>query len=286
MQVTSFGCFARRTVPSEIVPHFGDVYQRIVYGLCLIIFGNLGIETGKINSLMKKTSIIQTAKAAAMALAVTVGFLGAVQAQGQSVTYTFSDGTNDGWASSGFSSTPVVSVSTIGGLNYIYVPFAGFQSGNVASDSPGNLAGFNAAMSAALLNPAGYAISYNYYINTANITGATFLQLGVFVNTGKGYYQQDYSTPNQVSFNGTQLTSGQIFTGTVTESLATMGVNDTNALSETYFRLGLIENTTSGATGGVYFTDISITPVPEPASIALCGLGLASGYVFLRRRKA
>jgi hypothetical protein len=36
----------------------------------------------------------------------------------------------------------------------------------------------------------------------------------------------------------------------------------------------------------VYFTDISVTPVPEPTSIALCGLGLASSFAFLRRRKA
>jgi PEP-CTERM motif len=211
--------------------------------------------------------------------------LGAIQAQAQSLTYNFTDGTSDGWANAGFSGSPVASVSNIGGLNYVYLPFVGFQSGNDASDSAGNLAGFNAAMSAAISNPSGYNISYNYYLNTATISGATFLQLGVFVNTGSGYYKQDYSTPNQVQFNGTQLTSGQVFTGTVTENLNTItgGVSDTSA--ETYFRLGLIENTTTGATGGVYFTDISVTPVPEPATMSLCGLGLA-GLMFLRRRKA
>jgi len=38
----------------------------------------------------------------------------------------------------------------------------------------------------------------------------------------------------------------------------------------------------------VDYTDISISPVgvPEPASIALCGLGLAAGITFLRRRNA
>jgi hypothetical protein len=225
------------------------------------------------------------ASVAFTAVAVCLG-LAAIQAQGQSLTYTFSDGTSDGWANAGFSGTPPASISNIGGQNYVYLPFVGFQSGNDASDSSGNLAGFNAAMAAAIGNPSGYAISYNYYINTAAISGATFLQLGVFVNTGSGYYEQDYSTPNQVQFNGTQLTSGQVFTGTVTENLGTItgGVNDT--ATETYYRLGLIENTTSGATGGVYFTDINITPVPEPATLSLCGLGLASGLMFLRRRKA
>lgn len=243
----------------------------------------------KINRLMTKTSIIQTGKVASVALAVAVGLLGAIQAQGQSVTYNFTDGTSDGWANAGFSGSPVAGVSNIGGQNYIFLSFNGnsFQVGNDASDSAGNLAGFNAAMSAALNNPSGYDISYNYYLNTASIsTNATFLQLGIFVNTGSGYYKQDYSTPNQISFNGTQLASGQVFTGTVTENLGTMGISDANAATETYFRLGLIENTTSGATGGVYFTDISVYAVPEPASLALLGLGAAAGAVFLRRRKA
>lgn len=220
------------------------------------------------------------------AVAVSLG-LGLVRTQAQSVTYTFSDGTSDGWANAGFSGSPVATVANISGQNYIYIPYVGFQSGNVASDSTGNLAGFNAAMSAALKNPSGYDISYNYYVNTATFSGATFLQLGVFLNTGSGYYQQDYSTPNQLSFNGSQLSSGQVFTGTVTENLATMGVNDTSAATETYFRLGIIENTGSGTTGvGAYYTDISITPVPEPATLSLCGIGLATGLMFLRRRKA
>jgi hypothetical protein len=220
------------------------------------------------------------------AVAMCLGF-GANQAQGQSVDFTFADGTSDGWADAGFSGSPASAVSNIGGQNYIFVPYSGFQAANVASDSSGVLSGFNAAMSAAIGNPAGYDISYNYYINTATFSGATFLQLGIFVNTGSGYYKQDYSTPNQLSFNGSQLSSGQVFTGTVTENLATMGVSDT--APETYFRLGLIENTGSGTTGvGVYYTDISVTPapVPEPATLSLCGLGFASGLIFLRRRKA
>jgi hypothetical protein len=220
-----------------------------------------------------------------MALSATALLgLGAIQAQGQSVTYNFTDNTSDGWANAGFSGTPVATVQNIGGQNYIYLPLGGFQVGNDASDSAGNLAGFNAAMSAAINNPSAYDVSYNYYINTAAFTGATFLQLGIFVNTGKGYYLQDYSTPNQISFNGTQLASGGVFTGTVTENLGTMGVSDPNAAIESYFRLGFIENG-NGTGVGVDYTDISVYSVPEPASLALAGLGGLSMLV-LRRRKA
>ena len=213
--------------------------------------------------------------------------LGIIQANGQSVEFTFADNTSDGWANSGFGSTPVASVSNIGGQNYIYAPYIGFQSANVASGNSGVLSGFNSAMFAALNNPAGYDISYNYYINTAAFSNdVTFLQLGIYVNTGSSYYQQDYSTPNQISFNGTQTASGNIFQGTVTENLATMGVNDTSAASETFFRLGLIENSNNTTSDvGVYYTDISITAVPEPATLSLCGIGAVAGWTFLRRRK-
>ena len=212
--------------------------------------------------------------------------LGAIQAQAQSVTYNFTGGSNQGWSNAGFGNTPAATTALIGGQEYLYLPFVNFQNGSDASDSSGNLSGFNAAMSAAINNPSGYDISYNYYLNTSTFSNATFLQLGVYVNTGTGYYKQDYSTPNQISFNGAQVSSGDIFTGTVTENLGTMGVADGNAATEGYFRLGLIENTGSGTAGvGVYYTDISVYAVPEPATLAMAGLGGLS-MLFLRRRKA
>jgi hypothetical protein len=234
-----------------------------------------------------KTFINQIGNTTCLALTAAVALigLGAIQAQGQSVTYTFSDNTSDGWSLGGFSSGTLPTVSNIGGANYIYIPIGGFQVANVASGYSGNLAGFNAAMSAAMNNPAGYDISYNYYINTATFsTNSTYLQVGTFVNTGSGYYAQDYGSPNEVQLNGTQLASGQIFSGTVTINLAAVGYNDSSAASETFFRLGIIEN--SNGSGGVYFNDITIAPVPEPATLSLCGLGVASGLLFLRRRKA
>jgi hypothetical protein len=207
--------------------------------------------------------------------------LGSIQAQGQSVIYNFSDGNADGWANSGFGSTPAATVANIGGQNYISIPVGGFQVANVTS-STSTLSTFAAAMAAAAANPAGYDISYNYYVDTSTWTGSpTYLQIGTFVNTGSGYYAQDYGSPNEVQLNGTQMASGQVFQGTVTINLAAVGYAMPPA--DTFFRLGLVEN--SNGTGVVDFTDISVSPVPEPASLALIGLGMA-GLIMMRRRNS
>ncbi len=217
--------------------------------------------------------------AAAIALLV-----GSIQAQAQSVIYNFSDNTSDGWALGGFSGSPAATVSTIGGNNYIFAPLgSSFQVANVSSgDSSSAL--FQ-AMQAAALNPSGYDISYNYYFDTSTFgaTPPSFLQLGTFVNGGNGQYFQDFSTPNEVQFNGSQLSSGQVFQGSVTINMGTVGfaLNPTN----NFYRLGLIENGNNGASSssiGVYFTGISITPVPEPSLACLFGLG-ATGW-WIRRR--
>jgi hypothetical protein len=212
--------------------------------------------------------------------AVAAIIIGAIQAQGQSVVYNFSDNTSDGWANGGFSSATPSTVVPIGGQNYIAIPIGGFQVANV---SAGSGALFN-AMAAAAANPAGYDISYNYSINTAGVTGATFLQVGTFVNTGVGYYAQDFGTPNELQLNGTQLASGQTFTGTVSFSFAQAGYA---MPSDTFYRLGLIENADATAAGIVVdFTDISVTPTPEPTSLALLGLAAPAFWMIRRRRSA
>jgi hypothetical protein len=218
---------------------------------------------------------------AALTAAAVVG-LTAIQAQAQSVTYNFSDGLSDGWYNGGFSDTTAATVQSIGGQNYIYFAIGGFQVGNINGGSA-----LNAAMAAAWADPSGYNFSYTYSVNTANITGATYMQLGAFVNPGSGYYVQDYGGNDTLEpqFNGTQLASGGILTGTVTVPFTVFDPAGDTA-TETSFRLGLIENS-NGTTGGADFTDISITPVaaPEPATLALAGLGGLS-MLFLRRRKA
>jgi hypothetical protein len=214
--------------------------------------------------------------------AVAALILGAIQAQGQSVLYNFSDGMADGWVNGGFTSSPASTVVPIAGQNYISIPIGGFQVANVGAGS-GDL--YN-AMAAAAANPAGYDISYNYYINTAGISGATFLQVGTFVNSGSGYYKQDFGSPNELQLSGAQIASGQIFTGTITVNMATAGY----ALpADTFYRLGLIDNADAGASNIVVdFTDISIAPTPEPKSLALLGLAALAAPAFwmIRRRRS
>ena len=222
---------------------------------------------------MKKIIAI-TSGIAAVALV-----LGTIQAQGQSVLYNFADNTSDGWANAGFSSTPAATVATIGTQNYIAIPLGGFQVANVAA---GSGALFN-AMAAAAANPAGYDISYDYYINTAGVTGSTYLQVGTFWNQGDGYYHQDYGSPNELQLNGTQMASGNVFTGTVTINLAAVGFAP--VAGDTFYRLGLIANG-DGSGVVVDFTNISIEPVPEPSSLALAGLGAMGGLMLFRRRLA
>jgi hypothetical protein len=227
-------------------------------------------------------------KITSLAAAVALLGLGAIQAQGQSVTFNFSDNTSDGWVNGGFSSSPASTVVTIGANNYISEALGVYQVANVNS---GTVSGapastFNSAMLAALENPAGYQLTYNYYINTATFTTpGTYLQLGSYVNTGLGFYGSP-GTPSsyEPALNGTQVASGGVFSGTVTVPFTAFGT-DANAATETYFRLGLILNG-NGSGINVDYTDISITPVPEPSTLALAGLGAMGGLMLFRRRLA
>jgi len=227
-------------------------------------------------------------KITSLAAAVALVGLGAIQAQGQSATFNFSDATSDGWNTSGFGNTPLSTVVNIAGNNYISIPIGGYQVANVNS---GTVSGapastFNAAMLAALDNPVGYDLSYNYYIDTSTFTTAgTYLQLASYVNTGSSFYGST-GTPSsyEPSLNGTQVASGSVFSGSVTIPFTAFGT-DASAATETYFRLGLVING-NGTGVNVDYTDISITPAPEPSTLALAGLGAMGCLLMFRRRLA
>ena len=217
--------------------------------------------------------------------AIAALLLGAGRASAQSVKYDFESGTDQGWGHK-FSNDASESfpVSNVAGSNRMLVARNGdFQEADI---STGNSAdALYQAMLAASGNEAGYVLSYDYRIDTASFgAGAgTFLQLGTYVNTGSGYYAQNFGNPKELELNGTQLASGQLFSGTVSQTFSAKGFDI--PAGETFFRLGLIING-DGANQAVYFDNISITPVPEPTSLACLALALPALALRRRRRVA
>lgn len=208
--------------------------------------------------------------------------LGAIQAQGQSVIFTFSDATQDGFTGK-FGAAGTFPISFVGGSLQMFVARTGaFQEAEVAHGADGSA--FYNAMVAADANPAGYDISYDYLIDTSTWgTGAgTYFQIGTYLNSGSGYYSQDFGAVKEVELNGTQVASGGVFSGHVSINIG--AVYPGLPAGETFFRLGFIENG-DGAAQGVYLDNISVTPIPEPASLALIGLGMA-GLILIRRRNS
>jgi hypothetical protein len=211
---------------------------------------------------------------------------GGIQAYSQSITFDFQDGTDQGFGAK-FSNDASASYSivNIGGSLRMAVPRTGaFQEADRASQGSD---AFLAAMNAATLNPSGYVISYDYYIDTSAGGYGTFLQLGTYINSGSGAYAQDFpATGKDVELNGAQLASGQVFSGTITETLTQKyGALDPGFLGQSFMRFGLIMNG-DGTGVNVYYDNISITPVPEPASLCLLGLGTAAFWLMRRRHSA
>jgi hypothetical protein len=210
--------------------------------------------------------------------------LSAASASAQSVTYNFEDLTDQGFghkfADDASESFPIVN---IGGSNRMEVLRNGdFQEAERTTSNPADpqyqiMLAASAAESLATL-------SYDWYVDTSLAPGqyGNFLQVGTYVNTGSGYYAQDFpGTGKDVELNGTQLASGQVFSGTISETFSTKGFD--LPLAQTFFRLGLIING-DGAQAKVYFDNVTLSVVPEPTCLGLLGLGLGFVAMVTRRR--
>lgn len=208
--------------------------------------------------------------------------LAAGEAFGQSAIFDFESGGDQGWGHK-FSddASENFPITSIGGSNRMTVLRNGdFQEAERTTSNPAEE--IYGALEAASNNEAGYRINYDWYVDTAPGNMGSFLQIGTYVNTGSGYYAQDFpASGKDVELDGGQLASGQVFSGTISETFAEKAFD--LPIGQTFFRLGLIING-DGANATVYFDNILVEPVPEPGAIALAGLA-AAGLGFARRHR-
>src|SRR4051812_41896334 len=154
--------------------------------------------------------------------AIAALLLGAGRVSAQTVKYDFESGTDQGWGHK-FSNDASESfpIQNVGGSNRMLVARNNdFQEADI---STGNAADpLYQALLAASANEAGYLLSYDYRIDTSTFgAGAgTYLQLGNYVNTGSSYYHQYFDNGRDLDLNGTQLASGQVFSGTISRTFA------------------------------------------------------------------
>jgi hypothetical protein len=209
----------------------------------------------------------------------------ATSVSAQVAIFDFEGGTDQGFGTGfGNDASATFPIVNIAGSNRMEVTdTAAFQQAGRETSNPADP--WFIALLAASANESLATLSYDWYIDTslAPGTNGTFLQLGTFLNTGSGYYAQNFpAAGKEVELNGAQLASGQVFSGTVNINLGAAGYN--MPLGETFFRPGLISNG-DGTGVKIYYDNIRLTVVPEPATVALAGLGLAGIGLISRRRK-
>jgi hypothetical protein len=213
--------------------------------------------------------------------AALVALLFAIEAKGQFVAYDFESGGDQGFGHkfSNDASEEFPTVSIGGSIRMEVLRNGDFQEAERTISDPSD--GQYLAMDAASGNEAGYLLSYDWYVDTSLGGYGSFLQLGTYVNTGNGYYAQDFPNAGKdVELGGGELASGGVFSGTVTETFSDKGFD--LPTGQTFFRLGLIING-DGPNATVYFDNVSISPVPEPASMTLLAATIPA-FLVIRRR--
>jgi hypothetical protein len=220
-------------------------------------------------------------------VAATALWLTASDASAQTVTYNFENLTDQGFGG-GFGNDASVSfpIVNIGGSNRMEVlNTPTFQEAGRETGNPADLQYI--IMLAGSADESLVTLSYDWYVDTSLAPGqyGTFLQLGTYVNTGSGYYAQDFPGPGKdVELNGTQLASGGVFSGTVSETFAAKGFNIPTIPPETFFRFGFAVNGDQNGVGKVYLDNVTLSLVPEPASFALIGVA-AIGLIGVASRR-
>ncbi len=218
--------------------------------------------------------------------AAAVLLLESVSVTAQSVTFDFESGGDQGWGNAFApdpSDTVMKPIDNIAGSNRMRITrTGGFQQSSRRSFNITEP--YHLAMEAAAANEGLYLISYDYYIDTSGANDGTFLQLGTFVNTNmSGEYAQDFpGTGKDVELSGADLASGNIFSSTVSETFAAKGYN--LPIGRTDYELGLIINGDNTEPLNVWFDNIRVAPIPEPASLAL--VSFAAAALLSKRRRS
>lgn len=221
--------------------------------------------------------------ATALALTLLIGG----RATAQSVTFDFEDGTDQGWGPA-FSDGPdgnndvdaSFPIVDIAGSKRMQMSTGAFQAGSIRSNQNPYLA----AMNASTANPSVATISYDWYVDTSGGGYGSFLQLGTYINSGQSPFSYVQSFP-EAALTGDQLSSGAVFSGTVTGTFtAKYGALPADFLNAPFQRFGLIVNG-DGASARVYFDNITINAVPEPAALALAGLAVPALAGMVRKRR-
>jgi hypothetical protein len=214
-------------------------------------------------------------KRAASLIALAALLLGVAQASAQSAVFDFEDGTDQGFGTGfGNDASATFPVVNIGGSNRLEVlDTASFQEAGRETGNPADPQYI--AMLAASADESRAILSYDWYIDTSLSPGnyGSFLQLGTYVNSGSGYYAQNFpGTGKEVELDSVQLASGLVFSGTVSQTLAAKGFDI--PAGDNFFRFGLIANG-DGTQAKIYFDNIRLSIVPEPATISILALSLA-----------
>jgi hypothetical protein len=221
-----------------------------------------------------------------LALAAVVLFTGvSVQAQVLFTTqddfssWTFAGGASVGTAGDtdfstvnglGNTTTPG-GAGTAGALTVTGIPASGWSP--VSSQNQNG----NAAFVSTLANSATLSLTYTLASDITTGSGG-YWQIVPVMNSSAGYAQ----IHNDSFFS---VANGTLSAGTHT---VTYNVTGAPSGSLSYYQLLLVMNTGgTGLAGGynqVSIDNIVVTPIPEPASIALCAMGLVSGLVLIRRK--